>query len=286
MMLRALIIMMAMVCSAAGEEKTANINTVMMESTCKIVGTNSLGSGFVIGKADSAKKDVFHFVLVTAHHVLAQCQGENMYLVLRKLKDEANQQWERITVPVRIRDSSRDLWTKHPDVDLAAMFVQLPDKCIRFIIPDSLLLTDDKIKEFEIGPGTELLCLGYPLGDEANPQGFPILRSGKIASYPLLPTKATKSFLFDFSVFRGNSGGPVYLYEKASLCGGLIQGIMGIVTIERNVTQHTEQLYERRETVTPLALGEVIHASFIKELIDGRLLSDFGHIRPSANSHR
>ena len=30
--------------------------------------------------------------------------------------------------------------------------------------------------------GDELLCLGYPLGAEANDAGFPILRSGKIAS--------------------------------------------------------------------------------------------------------
>lgn len=274
MLLRVLIILMAMACSAAGEEKTMNIHTIMMESTCKIVGTNSMGSGFVIGKTGSSKKEFFYFILVTAHHVLAECQGENIHLVLRKLKNEANQEWERINVPVHIRDSQRELWSKHPDVDLAAMPVRLPDKCIRMLIPDSLLLTDDKIKEFEIGPGSELLCLGYPFGAEANPQGFPILRSGKIASYPLLPTKATKSFLFDFNVFPGNSGGPVYLYERAPLYGGLlhagsIQGIMGIVTTERNVTQRTEQLYERRETVTPLALGEVIHASFIKELIDG-----------------
>ncbi len=175
-------------------------------------------------------------------------------------------------IPVQIRKEGKDLWKKHPDVDLAAIYVKLPEKVIPTLIPMALLLTDQKISEFEISPGAELLCLGYPFGAEANSEGFPILRSGKIASYPLLPTKKTKSFLFDFSVFRGNSGGPVYLYEKAPIYGGsmhagTIQGIMGVVTSERNVTQQTEQLYERRETVTPLALGEVIHASFIEELI-------------------
>jgi len=48
---------------------------------------------------------------------------------------------------------------------------------------------------------------------------------------------------------------------------GAIQGIVGVVTSERNISQRVEQLYERRETVTPLALAEVIHASFIEELI-------------------
>ena len=85
-------------------------------------------------------------------------------------------------------------------------------------------------------------------------------------------TKKTKTFLFDFTVFRGNSGGPVYLYERAPLYSGsmhvgAIQGIVGVVTSERNISQRVEQLYERRETVTPLALAEVIHASFIEELI-------------------
>ncbi len=43
---------------------------------------------------------------------------------------------------------------------------------------------------------------------------------------------------------------------------------MGLVVKERNITQKVQQLYEKRETVTPLQLGEVIHATFIKELID------------------
>jgi hypothetical protein len=42
---------------------------------------------------------------------------------------------------------------------------------------------------------------------------------------------------------------------------------MGIVTSERNISQRIEQLYERRDIVTPLALAEVVHASFIDELV-------------------
>lgn len=249
-----------------------NIHTAMMESTCKISGKGSLGTGFIIGKPDPTQGDRHYFTLVTAHHVLADVQGDSAVLTLRKVADQATQEWERIDHPVQIRTAGKDLWAKHPEVDLAAMIVPLPSDSVRSVIPSSLLLTDEKIREFEIGPGTELLCLGYPFGAEANPQGFPILRSGKVASYPLLPTPTTKSFLFDFTVFRGNSGGPVYLYEKAPMYGGAmhvgtIQGIMGVVTQERNLTQRIEQLYERREIVTPLALGVVIHASFVQQLI-------------------
>jgi hypothetical protein len=259
-----------MITSAQGG--SVNINTMMMEATCKIVGPGSSGSGFILGTPNPTDPKTYFYTLVTAHHVLQAIQGDRATLVLRRLVDRDKQEYQRVEAPVEIRKDGNAMWSKHPEVDLAAMFVSLPVGAAPMVIPMSLLLADDQIREFELSPGTELFCLGYPFGAEANPLGFPILRSGKIASYPLLPTILTKTFLFDFTVFRGNSGGPVYLYEKNPLYGGgthigTIQGIMGIVTAERNITQKIEQLYERRETVTPLALGEVIHASFIKDLV-------------------
>jgi len=258
--------------SSAQSKDTFNINCMMMEATCKILGPGSSGSGFILGTPDPMDSKFSFYTLVTAHHVLKSIQGDRAILVLRKLIDREKQNYQRVEAPVQIRKNGVALWHKHPDVDLAAMFVPLPDGAAPTVVPCSLLLTDKNIKEFELSPGTELFCLGYPFGSEATQLGFAILRSGKIASYPLLPTTLTKTFLFDFTVFPGNSGGPVYLYEKNPFYGGTthigaIQGIMGIVTAERNITQKIEQLYEKRETVTPLALGEVIHASFIKDLV-------------------
>jgi len=249
-----------------------NIHTIMMESTLRIRGDGSTGTGFVVGKPDPEQDGRYYFILVTAHHVLANVKGDSVLLTLREAMDEAGETWQRIEYPIQIRASGKDLWTKHSKVDLAAMVVALPTKTVRSLIPAPLLLTDEKIRELEIGPGTELLCLGYPFGVEANPEGFPILRSGKVASYPLLPTASTKSFLFDFSVFPGCSGGPVYYYEKNPMYGGTvhlgaIQGIMGVATRERSIAQRMDQLYERKETITPLALGEVIHARFVEEMV-------------------
>ena len=58
------------------------------------------------------------------------------------------------------------------------------------------------------------MTLGFPQGLSANPAGFPILRSGRVASYPLGPSTAYPTFLLDFRVFPGNSGGPVWLDES------------------------------------------------------------------------
>ena len=251
---------------------SADLNTIMMEATCKISGTGSLGTGFIIGKLDKDNPQKAFYTLVTADHVLRAIQGENAVLTFRQKQE--NGSWKRMEIPVKIRDKNKELWKKHPEVDIAAVFIYLPLNVVNKMLTTQDLMDDGKLKEYEIPPGLELLCLGYPFGAEANEYGFPILRSGRIASYPLTPTKETKTFLFDFTVFRGNSGGPVYFYKEDPTYAGVrrmgtaIYGIMGLVVKERNITQQIVELYEKRETTTPLQLGEVIHATFIKELID------------------
>jgi 3D (Asp-Asp-Asp) domain-containing protein len=249
-----------------------DLNVIMMQATCKIEGKGSLGTGFIIGKPYQSDPPKAYYTLVTAAHVLRSVRGNRINLKMRK-RNEALQ-WEKITVPVMIRNNGQDLWHTHPEVDLAAIFVRLPEGTIETLLSTDLLMTDEKLIEYEINPGLEIVCLGYPFGAESNEYGFPILRSGKIASYPLTPSKDMKTFLFDFAVFRGNSGGPVYFTSKSPTYGNVVHvgqtiyGILGIIVREKNITQKTEQLYERKETITPLSLAEVVHASFIRELID------------------
>jgi S1-C subfamily serine protease len=251
---------------------SAELNTIMMEATCKIQGLGSVGTGFIIGKPDTNTPDHAYYTLITANHVLEAVQGETATLVLRQYHESKT--WTRVEIPIRIRNGQDALWKKHPDADVAGMFVRLPKDTVRTMLTTKDLIGDKELNEYEIYPGMELMCLGYPFGVEANPLGFPILRSGRIASYPLTPTKSMKTFLFDFTVFRGNSGGPVYFLEKDPSYGGVrhigtaIYGIAGIVVEERNIKQTIQELYQKRETITPLQLGTVIHASFIKELVD------------------
>ena len=257
---------------SASEAVAADLNTIMMEATCKISGPGSLGTGFVIGTPDKDNPENAFYTLVTADHVIRAVQGEKVVLTFRQKQKDAT--WTRLEIPVQIRSKKKELWKQHPKMDVAAMFIRLPKNVVTSLLTTKDLMDDSKLTKYEIHPGLELLCLGYPFGAEANKYGFPILRSGRIASYPLTPTKDNKTFLFDFTVFRGNSGGPVYFYKQDPAYGGVrrigtaIYGIMGLVVKERNITQKVVELYEKRETITPLQLGEVIHATFIKELID------------------
>jgi S1-C subfamily serine protease len=167
------------------------------------------------------------------------------------------------------------LWVRHPDADVAVMKITLPDFVFRQTknIPSlstDQLADDGMMERFEIHPGDQLLCLGYPFGLEANVSGFPILRSGKIASYPLTPAKETKTFLFDFEVFQGNSGGPVYFVDKGRSYGGKIHGaetiqfVAGIVTEQK----YAVQLVKSQKVIfEKLNLAVVVPSYFIKETL-------------------
>ncbi len=252
--------------------KVLELNTLLMRSTFKLVGNGSVGTAFIVGRPMVKEAGKAYFVMVTAAHVLEEMKGTHATLFVRK-KENGN--YEKVTHLVEIRREDKPLWIRHPAeaADVAAMYVALPEDIDIALVSIAILADDELLGKFEIHPGDELLCLGYPFGAEANEAGFPILRSGKIASYPLIPTNQTKTFLYDFQIFPGNSGGPVYFVESGrTYAGGMhvgtIQFIAGIVSQEHLITQKTESLYEVKETRYPLALAKVVHASFIKETIE------------------
>src|SRR2546422_6466210 len=201
--------------SFAAWAQETEFNTVLFQATFKIegpAGPNSvtLGTVFLMSKpiAGSTK---FKTVLITAKHVLEVVSGDMAILNLRRRTASG---WQRVRYPIKIRDAGQPLWTGPDEVDVAVMYITLPAGIQIPIISTSLLADDDMLSEFEVNPGEELICLGYPFGTESNSAGFPVLRSGKIASYPLLTTESTQKILFDFAIFPGNSGGPAFLSSK------------------------------------------------------------------------
>jgi S1-C subfamily serine protease len=252
--------------TATLDPKLYELNTVLMNTTFMIsgpstkeTGKTSAGTGFIVGKP-AKDKDFSYFVLVTAAHVFEDISGDIAYINPRE--KQADESFKEGSYPIAIRRESQNLYVKHKELDVAALFVNLPDYYKKdIVIGDALLATEDSLAKFEVHPGDELLCLGYPLGLKG-PFGFPILRSGKIASYPLLPASINKVWAFDFSVFSGNSGGPVYLVDRSRVYGGemhfgeTVQFVLGLVT-QKLAVGHQE-----------LQLGVVIPAPFILETIN------------------
>jgi len=253
-------------------EEHFELNTILMRSTFKIQGENGYtGTAFILGKPlkKNLNKPRAFYVLITAAHVLENMKGDKATLFLRR---KVGNIYEKIPYPITIRDANKELWVKHPEADVAAMYVSLPNNIDLALLPIDWLADDETFRKHEIHPGDELLCLGYPLTFEANSAGFPILRSGKIASYPIIPAKEVKYILFDFEVFKGNSGGPVYFVQSGRtienrMLVGTIQFIAGLVSQEYLVPEKIKLLYEEQTRLHPLALAKIIHAQFIKETI-------------------
>lgn len=256
--------------SLVSAQDILELNTLLMHSTFRIEGSGKTGTIFIIGKPTLKDSSQAYYVLVTADHVLNDIKSEYANLFLRVKK---NGKYTKLPYKLKVREKGKPLWIKHPIVDVAAMYVDLPKEIKITLLPTKFLATDDLLYKYEIHPGDELLCLGFPYGAEANDAGFPILRSGKIASYPITPTREIKSFLYDFQIFGGNSGGPVYFIGlnrsyKGKVHLGEVRFIMGVVSEELVLEEQVESLAEITVKKHPLRLAKVIPAIFIKETID------------------
>jgi len=242
-----------------------DLTTALMEATFRISGpmeessATAAGTVFFLSRPVKAGKPAT--VMVTAAHVLTSIAGDHAVLLLRKRT--ADGELRSYEHPVRIRERNVPLWRSHPDADadVAVLPLELPAEAHVSRVTVDLLATDEVFSRYEIHTGDELLSLGYPFGLPANSAGFPILRSGKIASYPLIPAKKHRSFLYDVQAHSGNSGGPVYFTASSRTYGGShkvreIGFIAGLVI--------TQAVVEGRS----LDLAAVIPAQFIREAIE------------------
>ncbi|WP_395670228.1 trypsin-like serine peptidase [Phenylobacterium sp.] len=219
-------------------------------------GTRTVGTGFLISSPSPDGKP--RVVLVTANHVLEKMPKANARIGYRI--SNADGSWNYSPQPLTIRDAKgAPIWTRHPTRDVAAIAITAPPEFAKAAIPADYLAADDTFARFHVGAGDEMMALGFPRGLSANQAGFPILRSGRVASFPVAPAKVFPTFLLDFSVFPGNSGGPVFMADNSRRrpgAEGEAKFIAGLLT------QQVELNNERLE------IGIVTHASYIRETLN------------------
>ncbi|QTC92648.1 trypsin-like serine peptidase [Brevundimonas goettingensis] len=218
--------------------------------------TRTVGTGFLI---DAPKPDgTPRIVMVTAGHVLEKMPDPDMRVGWRIA--QADGSWKFDPQPLEIRnEAGTPLWTTLEGRDVAVMAVEVPETFARAAIPLAWLADAETFDALDVGPGDELLALGFPRGLSSNRAGFPILRVGRVASYPLTPVSAFPTFLMDFTVFPGNSGGPIFWTPTARRRPGATEPehpfIAGMLSQE--VIVGTERL----------ELGVVVQAQYIREAI-------------------
>jgi hypothetical protein len=219
-------------------------------------GSRTVGTGFLI--EDPTPDGKPRTILVTAAHVFDKMPGASAKIGYRI--QSADGVWRYDPHTLKIRDGDHPLWTKHPSRDVAAIEVEAPPEFVKAAIPLAWLAQDDTFNKYSLGPGDEMMALGFPKGLSANPAGFPILRAGRVASYPLAPASVFPTFLMDFSVFPGNSGGPVFMAEGARRRPGSSES-QEVQFVAGMLTQQVELSGERLE------IGIVTHAKYIRETV-------------------
>jgi len=219
-------------------------------------GSRTVATGFLI--SDPTPDGQPRVVLVTADHVFKRMPGEKATVGFRV--HNADGSWKYAPEKITIRADGKPLWRHHGARDVAAITITAPPEFAKAAIPLSWLATDETFAKYQLGPGDEMMALGFPQGLSSNAAGFPILRAGRVASYPLGPSDAFPTFLLDFRVFPGNSGGPVYLDDGLHRRAGApdnqdVQFVAGMLT------QEVEQGDQNLE------IGIVTQARYIRETV-------------------
>ena len=258
------------------------LNTLLMHATFLIVGPNkddrlkqSFGTIFAMALPKKDDPNQGTLVLVTAAHVLNDIGGDDAVVLVRRKNSDG--MYEPFEARIAIRRNGQPLYITHPTADVAVMYGNLPDDVPITGVTPAFLVTDERLNDIEVHPGDEIGVLGFPLAARA-PGAFPILRSARIASYPLVPSKDVKGILVDLFLYPGNSGGPAYftfvnrLY-KGGIHLGVEAGVLGLV-----IQESRSSIPEFKDK--PLNLGVVVPAIFIKEAIDLLVNDATGTLKP------
>jgi S1-C subfamily serine protease len=252
--------------------KISNIGTTLMKSTYLIKSTkgNSLGTVFLLGEPIIAGKPFVRPLLVTAHHVLDAIKEDTAQIYFRAQKNGEHVSQDAY---IQIRDKGRPLWIKHPSADVAVMSINIPQNLKVDVVSTNLLATDDMLKKFDVRPGDQIYAVGFPFGVFSNVIGFPIMRSGIISSYPIVPTVTNREITVDFKIFPGNSGGPVFFLDKNRVFGDgnyhsqVISFVLGLVSQEKFFGEKSVSLTESSFKKHPLGLGLIVPAPFIRQTV-------------------
>ena len=233
-----------------------------LNATYKITNADSTATAFVISHVVQEKRVM---VLVTAAHVLEKMTGDECRFVYRRPRSDGT--FARREFPIKIREDQRELWTRHAKADVAALRIELPDgHGVQPIVREQILDTSS-CDDCGLQLGDAVWVLGYPAQLESSRSGFPVLRRGTVASFPLKESDKTRTFMVDYTTFRGDSGGPVF---RRNLGKDESSGptIVGLIHGQHRETTKSFTPNEERTVHRPMGLAIVVHAKFINETID------------------
>ena len=256
--MKKLIIVVAFLLSQIPSAAAGNFATEMMGATFKLFHPHSTSTCFLL-RSDTSN---LSYYLVTAAHALDKTTGQTATLVLRRELQDGT--YARHDCEVQLRKDGQALWHRHKVHDVAVLKLAEPLPVAVPALPLTCLADRNQLKVADVHLCSHLFVLTYPERFEANAAGLPVARQGIFSSPPTLPSDVHPTFLADFTTFAGDSGGPVFLPtgdNETPLVVGVVLGRY----------QHDERIetkYEKRLIRHPFGLGIVLHARYIREVVD------------------
>ncbi len=169
------------------------------------------GSVFFLGRDLQGKPQADAVYAVTAKHVIDYIRGtgvEHVWLRLN-LKD-GDATW--------FQTSLKD-WFVHPtdtSIDVAILKIGLANTFDHLVFPYSLCITDERVRENEVGLGDEVFITGLFRHHHGSRRNIPVVRVGNLACMgeEKISTKSfgdIDAFLIEARSIGGLSGSPVFL---------------------------------------------------------------------------
>jgi len=179
-----------------------------------------LGTGFFVGVplrqgAQPTAKGMLPVlrILFTTDHVI----GDRSSVVLRVNRTDRS---EFTCFPVSLRRQGAERNTFLPDrreVDLIAIIIPDIPGADPMLLSPSLLLSEKRLREFEVREGTEVFVVGYLFGYSGLRRNLPVAKFGRVALmsneawYMSSRGRLEKAFLVELHNAPGLSGAPVML---------------------------------------------------------------------------
>lgn len=261
--LRCLLVGLLACRAASAAAQSPRPKTDLVLATVRISNPKSTATAFILHRPAAEPGQPARPVLVTAAHAFERSEGEEMSVLYRRKEPDGS--FAKAPAQVKVRTEQTPLWTKHAKQDVAVLPIELPSGIQVPVLSLDCLANDEDLKTGE--PGDLVRCVGFPHGAvfEPNAAGFPVVRLGCIAGYPLVPSER-QPLLVDYNTFEGDSGGIVY-WEKPAGDGKPVCKILGLIQGQHMFNQRYEFPYETGEFRKQLGLAIVVQAQAIRETI-------------------
>lgn len=198
-------------------------------------GINLKGTGFLTAVPSKSNPKRGYVYLVTAKHIADKLKGKK-FAARVNTKDGRSKRviWEEIR------------WWYHPTdqlVDVAIVPLKPPPELDFKLIPLSIFLSDDTIRNEYIGIGDDVFITGLFAHLSGSKRNLPIVRWGNIAMMPdePVPTRLgmIEAYLIEARSIGGLSGSPAFVYKAIGRRGklyllGLMHGHWDIPPEDKN----------------------------------------------------